>query len=98
MQEYTHNPTPVDAIQVARPWKTVQFHVPSASKVTTGSGALAYFRVVNVSDPLNVPRAYEGDWIVRDRRTRKLSVLTDEEFQYRYGKKDEDVNGDAAED
>jgi hypothetical protein len=97
MDEHIHNPTPVLAIQVARPWKSIQFRVPFAHMVKRASGAFDYFRVANVGE-LEVYRAYEGDWILKNPRTGKYSVMPDDEFQYYFGKKDEDGDGNAADD
>lgn len=90
MKTYVHNPTEVEAIQVARPWKSVQDSIPFAHQVKEGSGALAFF-TISVPGNLEVQRAYAGDWIVKY-PTGCYSVLTNEQFQRYYG--DGDDSGD----
>lgn len=82
--DFEHNPTKVQAIQVARPWIHVQNQVPTASQIKTASGAFSCFRVASAGS-LNVARAYEGDWIIKWGGG-VYTVQKRDEFQYNYGK------------
>ncbi|MBB5167173.1 hypothetical protein [Mycobacterium sp. AZCC_0083] len=95
LQTFTHNPTKVGAIQVARPWSGVERSVPTARQVKTGAGGLAWF-VVSTHGSLETQRAYAGDWIVRHPNG-SHEVLTDDQFQLYYGDS-KDVDTDPAED
>ncbi|SIL62128.1 hypothetical protein [Mycobacteroides abscessus] len=90
MKTYTHNPTEVEAIQVARPWKRVQDAIPFAHHVKEASGAFAFFKL-SMPGTLDVARAYEGDWIIKHPNG-YYEKLTDDEFQRDYG--DSDDNND----
>lgn len=86
-EEFTHNPTKVEAIEVKRPWIHVQHEVPTASQAKTFSGAFDFYRVASAGS-FEVQRAYEGDWILKHGNAR-YSVMTALEFQTNYGTAEE---------
>lgn len=82
-QTFTHNPTTVEAIQVAKPWAGVQRAVPFAHQVTKANGALKHL-VISKPGDLETKRAYPGDWIIKY-PTGCIAVMTDEQFEKYYG-------------
>ncbi|MDM2418399.1 Uncharacterised protein [Mycobacteroides abscessus subsp. massiliense] len=92
MEEYTHNPTTVLAVQVRRPWSAVRAKVPFLQQINAQSGAFAYFLLSNPGS-LDTPRVYEGDWIIKY-PTGCYAKMTDDQFQRYYGKQDGDSDGD----
>ncbi|AER26180.1 hypothetical protein SSEA_SKINNY_46 [Mycobacterium phage Skinny] len=94
LAKFTHNPTEVRAIQVARPFKRVADAVPFAHAVYTNG--THKFQYIKISRPgtTNILRAYEGDWIVDDPVDGWL-VMSDESFQYHYADKEDDGDSDA---
>ncbi|QSM04653.1 hypothetical protein PROPHIGD54-2_53 [Mycobacterium phage prophiGD54-2] len=91
MKTYVHNPTEVEAIQVARPWKSVLDAVPFAHMVKRASGAFLCFKL-SIPGKLEVESVFEGDWIVKY-PTGCYAKLTDEQFQRYYGDGDGNSNG-----
>jgi hypothetical protein len=84
MTTYVHNPTPVEAWQVKRPFNAVQTKVPLAHMVKSGSGAFSHFRVTLKIGEIPTARAGEGDWIIRHPDV-SYEVMSDAEFQVAYG-------------
>ncbi|WP_099021251.1 hypothetical protein [Mycolicibacterium palauense] len=83
-QTYTHNPTEVDALQVAKPWNKIKVHVPFAHPVYQANGRTIEYFKISTPGELTVKKAHPGDWIVKY-PTGCVSVLTDEQFQRYYG-------------
>lgn len=82
METYTHNPTEVQAIQVARPFVKVSNAVPFAHMVkASGRNQFSRFKVSAPNQDMF--SAYEFDWIVKY-PTGCWAVLTDEQFQRYY--------------
>jgi hypothetical protein len=93
VQEYTHNPTRVRAIQVARPWKAVANAVPFAHQVKNERNGFCYFTIQNPGEMYSAT-AVEGDWIVRQ-PDGKYRVMNNDDFQYQYGEEqNDDTNSD----
>lgn len=95
MNTYTHNPTPVEAVQVTRPIVNVQKKVPFARAIKGNGGRFAFFLVTDPKDVLARHEAHEGDWILRHPDGR-YETMTDDKFQVLYG--DNDDSADAADD
>lgn len=63
MKTFIHNPTEVEAVQVARPWINTSRAIPQARKITDQSGKLSHFLLAIPGQP--DIRAYEDDWFVK---------------------------------
>lgn len=93
MDEYTHNPTTVLAVQVKRPWSGIRAQIPFVHQVDAKSGAFSHFLLSNPKDISETKRVYEGDWIIKY-PTGCYAKMTDDQFQRYYGKQDGDSHGD----
>lgn len=82
LQEYTHRPTKVTAVRVTRPFVAVEKAVPRAHRITTGSGAFAFFQISNPGNNYG-GNAAEGDWILRTPSGVYVAV-TDGKFREEY--------------
>jgi len=62
VKTYTHNPTTVEAVQIAPPYPNVTRGCPFAHQFKSGAGKVTHYVV---SPPGQEPfRAYPGDWIL----------------------------------
>lgn len=74
-------PQLVQAMQVTRPYRKVQFAFPRSHRKDKPSGAIDYIRIIDA--PAGRNRARDGDWIVKH-QDGTVEVVPAQEFHTEY--------------